>query len=114
MVIAAVLQYIPHVIAAIVLGAIALIGWRRTRATGALLIAISAAVEIVHYGMWIFVMQAMYRRGASYASWGWLSAMLGAGGLVGVVLFIVGVALLIKRLPDARRYAPSKNSSIVE
>jgi hypothetical protein len=105
MLIAALLQYVPHVIAAIVLGAIALIGWRRTRATGALLIAVSAAVEIVHYGLWIVVMQVMYSRGHSYASWGWLSAMLGAGGLVAVVLFIVGVALLIKRIPDAQRRA---------
>jgi hypothetical protein len=96
------LQYLPHVVTTLVLGAIALQGWRRTRATGALIIAVSAAVNVFHYVVWMVLWQTAYRR-ASYSALSWIGALQIVGGLVAAVLFIVGVALLMKRLPTAQR-----------
>jgi hypothetical protein len=95
------LQYLPHLVTTLVLGGIALYGWRRTRATGALIIAVGAAVNVVHYVVWMLLWQTAYRR-ASYSVLSWIGALQVVGGLVAAVLFIVGVALLLKRLPSAQ------------
>jgi hypothetical protein len=99
-----VVQNVPWIVAAVVMLGIALAGWRRTRATGALLIVISAALQIVDGVAGTCAMLSLMRRQYSYAAMANMYGLVSSGGhLITSVLFIVGVALLIKRLPTAQR-----------
>jgi hypothetical protein len=72
--------------------------------TGVLLIAIAAGLQVLHqlFGLW--TMSLLYTRGVSAAAtMGVYGAVRGAGSLVAEVLFIVGVALVLRRLPAAPR-----------
>ncbi|HEY2744631.1 MAG TPA: hypothetical protein VGL86_08410 [Polyangia bacterium] len=98
------LSYVPFFVCSGVLGGFALWGWRRSGATGALLIAIAAGLQMLHslvgvYGMWL-----MFNRSPSgYAArLGMFSMAQSAGSFVADVLFIVGVALVLRRLPARR------------
>lgn len=97
-------QHLPFLVCACVLGGFALWGWRRTGATGALLIAIAAGLQALHSLVGIWSMWRMFARGpSSYGAW---VAMFGlaqtAGALAADVLFIVGLALVLRRLPARR------------
>jgi hypothetical protein len=102
------LSYLPYLVASCVLGGIAIAGWLRTRATGALLIAMACGVRVVHelFGVYnMYRMWTMAARREEYLRWAAVSGGFhAAGALVADVLFIVGVALLLRRLP-ARRAA---------
>ena len=100
------LQFLPFLVASSVLGGFALWGWRRTGATGALLIAIAAGVQILHQLLGAYQMWRIWNRGASasYVSWmTMIGAVQSAGSMISEVLIIVGVALVLRRLPALRR-----------
>ena len=100
------LQFLPFLVASCVLGGFALWGWRRSGATGALLIAIAAGLQVLHQLLGVYNMWRMFERGpgASYVSWlTMIGVVQSAGSLIGEVLFIVGVALLLRRLPARAR-----------
>ena len=100
------LQFLPFLIASGVLGGFALWGWRRSGATGALLIAIAAGLQILHQLLGAYNMWRIWNRGSggSYLSWMTIiGAVQSAGSLIGEVLFIVGVALVLRRLPAMKR-----------
>jgi hypothetical protein len=94
-------QYVPFFICACVLGGFALWGWRRSGATGALLVAIAAGVRVLHQLVGVYSMSRLYGGGVgSYASHAmFYGAFQSAGALISDVLLIVGVALLLRRLP---------------
>lgn len=98
-------QYVPFFVCSCVLGGFALWGWRRSRATGALLIAIAAGLGVLHHAIGVYSMWRMFNRGtASYTSWMTMFGVVqSAGSLVAEVLLIVGVALVLRRLPAATR-----------
>ena len=75
--------------------------WRRTGATGALLIAIGCAVRLVHELVYVVEMVRVYSGAPSSLAQTmmWLGAFQSIGALMSEVLFIVGVALLLRRLP---------------
>jgi hypothetical protein len=97
-------QYVPFLVASCVLGGFALWGWRRSGATGALLIALAAGSQVMHELLGVFNMWRIWNRGPGD---GWQLTVLGvvqsAGALVADVLFIVGVALVLRRLPARQR-----------
>ena len=98
-------QYVPFFVCSCVLGGFALWGWRRTGATGALLIAISAGLGVVHEALGVYSMWRIFNRGPG-SPMGFMT-LLGmaqsAGSLIAEVLFIVGVALVLRRLPARAR-----------
>jgi hypothetical protein len=98
-------QYLPYLVCSCVLGGIAIAGYLRTRATGALLVAIACGVRVVHE---LFGVYNMYRiwtmtdRG-NYARWATIAgAFQSAGALIADILFIVGLALLLRRIAPRR------------
>jgi hypothetical protein len=100
------LQFVPFLVCSCVLGGFALWGWRRSRETGALLIAIAAGLQVLHALVGVYNMWRIWNRGpgGSYVSWMTIiGAVQSAGSLIGDVLFIVGVALLLRRLPAQQR-----------
>jgi hypothetical protein len=99
------LSQLPFLVATCVLGGFAIWGWRRTGQTGALLIAIGAAVQVLHQLLWVWSLTRMYADGvANYARTMTVYGMMrSVGGLTAEVLFIVGVALLLRRLPARAR-----------
>ena len=94
---------LPFFVAACVLGGFALWGWRRTRATGALVIAVGAGVRALRDLLFAWHMMQVYSGRAPWKS----SLMFGieeqVGAIVSEVLIIVGVALVLRRLPAAKR-----------
>ena len=96
---------LPFFIASCVLGGFAIWGWRRSGATGALLIAIGCAVRLVHELVYVVEMVRMYGGGPSSLAQTmmWLGAFQTVGALIADVLIIVGVALLLRRLPPRRK-----------
>jgi hypothetical protein len=98
-----VVQYVPWIVTAAVLGGVAFFGWRRTRVTGALLIAIAACMQILDVGVSALAMYWTIERHTSYSATMTITRFVATGGhLVSSVLLIVGVALLIQRLPTAQ------------
>ncbi len=98
-------QYIPFLVCSCVLGGFALWGWRRTGLTGALLVVIAAALRVMHelfgvYGMWRLWNGGPSRYGQFVTLYG---AAQSVGALVADVLVIVGLALILRRLPVAKR-----------
>ena len=99
-------QFVPFFLCSCVLGGFALWGWRRTGATGALLIAIAAGLRVLHELVGVYNIWRIWNRGpsGSYVSWMTiLGVVQSAGSLIGDVLFIVGVALVLRRLPALKR-----------
>ena len=99
------IQYLPHLICSGVLGGIAIAGYRRTQATGLLLIAMACGVRLVHQSVGVYNMWRLWnhRSAAAYGLYmTGIAAFQSAGALIADVLFIVGVALLIRRLAPRR------------
>ena len=94
----------PFFVCACVLGGFALWGWRRSAATGALLIAIACGVRVLGHAAYVWQMARMFSVGPSRygESMMLFGAFQSAGGLIADVLVIVGVALILRRLPRAR------------
>jgi hypothetical protein len=97
-------SYLPFCACSGVLLGLALWGWRRTGATGALLIAIAGGLGVLHQAFGLYGLWRMFHEGpAPYGRW---VAMTGAaqsgGALIADVLVIVGVALLLRRIPRRR------------
>jgi hypothetical protein len=92
----------PFFVGACVLFGFGLWGWRRTGATGALLIAVGGAVGALRNLMFAWHMMQVYSGRAPWKS----SLLFGveeeAGSLISEVLLIVGVALILRRLPARR------------
>ena len=104
------LQCLPFLVGSCVLGGIAVAGWRRTGANGALLVGIACGVRVLHDLVGVYQLDRLFARGRGEggdARWMALSASVQTGSaLTAEVLVIVGVALLVRRLPSARRSAP--------
>jgi hypothetical protein len=98
------LSYLPYLVCSCVLGGIAIAGYRRTQSTGPLLILIACGVRVVHECIGIYKMFLLARH-ASVEEYGRYAIVYGAlssaGALIADVLFIVGVALLIRRAAPA-------------
>ena len=94
-------QYLPFFVCSAVLGGFALWGWRRSRATGALLIAVSAGLGIVHHAFGVYSMWRLWNRGVggSTTFMTMFGVVQSAGAFIAEVLLIVGVALVLRRLP---------------
>jgi hypothetical protein len=103
-VIAAVTQ-LPFLVCTCVLGGFALWGWRRSASTGALLIAIGCGVRALGEVGYIWQLSRLYTSGP--ASYGRTAILFGpftaVGGVIADFLFIVGLALILRRLPAAKR-----------
>jgi len=99
-VIASVTQ-LPYFVCTCVLGGFALWGWRRSGTTGPLLIAIACGVRVIGHVAYVWQMAQLYRGGPSgYAQTAMVfGAFQSAGGLIADVLVIVGLALILRRLP---------------
>jgi hypothetical protein len=99
-------SFVPFFVCSGVLGGFALWGWRRSRETGALLIAIGAGLEMLHHAVGVYGMWRIWNRGPSgyYGATMVLTMAQSAGAFIANVLFIVGVGLVLRRLP-ARRAA---------
>jgi hypothetical protein len=99
-------QFLPFMVASCVLAGLALAGWRRTGETGALLIAVASGLRVLHELIGVYNLWRLWNHGpgGSYVtSMAAIGAVQWAGGLVGTVLLIVGVALLLRRLPTQAR-----------
>jgi hypothetical protein len=97
------LQSIPWLVTSAVLLGIALAGWRRTRATGALLISIAAGLQILDSIFGMLTLYWTYERSMSYTAIATVSAFVRTGGhLVSSIILIVGLVLLLQRLPTAQ------------
>jgi hypothetical protein len=96
---------LPFFVCTCVLGGFALWGWRRSASTGALLIAIGCGVRVLGHVGYIWQMSRLYSGGpSSYAQTAMVFGAFGtAGGLIADVLLIVGLALILRRLPAAKR-----------
>ena len=99
------LTQLPFLVATCVLGGFALWGWRRSASTGALVIAIGCGVRVLGQLVSVYQMAQLSRMTA--AEYGRMAMLLGAfhsvGGLIADVLVIVGLALILRRLPAAKR-----------
>ena len=95
---------LPLFVCTCVLGGIAVWGWWRTRVIGALLIAISCGVRMLGHVAYAWQMMRLY--GSGPKRYGETAMALGvfesATGIVTNVLFIVGLALILRRLPVRR------------
>jgi len=95
------LTQLPFFVCTCVLGGFALWGWRRSGTTGPLLIAIACGVRVIGHVAYVWQMARLYRGGPS--SYGQTAMVVGAfqsaGALIADVLVIVGVALVLRRLP---------------
>jgi hypothetical protein len=96
------IQMFPWAVTAAVMMGIALVGWRRTRATGALLIAVAGGLQILDSFVGAWSMSALMERHSGFATAGLYGLLRTVGHLTSSTLFIVGVALLIKRLPTVQ------------
>jgi hypothetical protein len=107
----AVVQFLPYTILESVLLAIAIIGYKRTRANGALLIAVAAGMQILYgvFGAWSMWSLMMGGPG-NYSMVALRTSVQGVGHLIAGVLIVVGVALLLRRLPQ-RRPAPGSTGA---
>jgi hypothetical protein len=98
------ISYLPYLVCSCVLGGIAVAGYRRTQLTGPLLIAIACGVRVVHECFGIYNMFRLWTH-TSVEDYGRYATMYGAfnsaGALIADVLFIVGVALLLRRVAPA-------------
>ena len=94
---------LPFFVAACVLGGFGLWGWRRTGATGALLIAVGGGVRALRDLLFAWHMARIYTGGASWKSSVAFGVEEQTGAIISEVLIIVGVALLLRRLPVAKR-----------
>jgi hypothetical protein len=96
-------HYVPFLVASCVLSGFALGGWRRSGATGALLVASGAGVRVLHQLFGVYSTYQLYAQGPSRAEYLQRAALYGAfqtvGAILADVLVIVGVALLLRRLP---------------
>jgi hypothetical protein len=96
---------LPFFVCTCVLGGFAIWGWRRSASTGALLIAIACGVRVLGHLAYVWQMSRLYAEGPSrYAQ----SLMVfgifqSAGGIIADVLVIVGLALVLRRLPAVKR-----------
>jgi hypothetical protein len=99
------LTQLPFFVCTCVLGGFALWGWRRSAATGALLIALACGVRVIGHVAYVWQMARLYRGGPSdYARSAMVfGAFQSAGGLIADVLVIVGLALILRRLPAKAR-----------
>ena len=95
---------LPFLVCTCVIGGFALWGWRRSASTGALLIAIGCGVRLLGHVAYVWQMARLYGGGPSaYAQWMVVFGVFqSAGGLIADVLFIVGLALILRRLPAKR------------
>ena len=95
---------LPFLVCTCVIGGFALWGWRRSASTGALLIAIGCGVRLLGHVAYVWQMARLYGGGpSSYAaSMMVFGVFQSAGGLIADVLFIVGLALILRRLPAKR------------
>jgi len=102
---AASVTQLPFLVCTCVLGGFALWGWRRSASTGALLIAIACGVRVLGHAAYAWQMTRLYTSGPS--SYGQSLMVFGvfqsAGGLIADVLVIVGLALVLRRLPAKAR-----------
>ncbi len=96
---------IPFLVTTLVLAGFAVWGWRRSAATGALLIAIACGVRVL--GQLVSVYQLAQISRMSTAEYGRMAMLFGVfhsiGALTADVLLIVGLALILRRLPAAKR-----------
>jgi hypothetical protein len=88
-----------------VLAGFALWGWRRTGATGALLIAIAAGLRLLGELAQFVELLRLYHAADStiVRTMTIFGSFQATDALVTNVLFIVGVALILRRLPAAKR-----------
>jgi hypothetical protein len=100
-----ILPQVPFFVCTCVLGGFALWGWRRSASTGALLIVIACGVRVLGHVAYVWQMSRMYAGGPSgYAQTAMIfGAFNSAGGIIADVLVIVGLALILRRLPAAKR-----------
>lgn len=96
------LWQVPFLIASCVLGGFALWGWRRTGATGALLIAVSSGLAVLRALYFAWHMMTLYSGGAPWSRSMLFGALESLVGIIAEVLLIVGVALLLRRLPPRK------------
>src|SRR5437899_10177508 len=106
-------RFLPYLVASCVLGGIAIAAWRRTRTTGALLIAIACGVRVVHesagiYYMWRLVSDSVSRASVYMTLY---SAFQSAGAITADVLLIVGVALVLRRVAPAHAGRSEEHTS---
>jgi hypothetical protein len=100
------LSQLPFLLGSLMLLGVAVWGWRRTSAPGALLIAVGAAVQTLNqlFGMWTMAQLYLNHSPASYAVKMTIFAGLrSTAGMVAQTLVIVGVALLLRLLPARQR-----------
>jgi hypothetical protein len=99
------LTQLPYFVCTCVLGGFALWGWRRSGTTGPLLIIIACGVRVLGHVAYVWQMARLYRGGmSSYAQTAMVLGAFGsAGGLIADVLVIVGLALILRRLPAKAR-----------
>jgi hypothetical protein len=96
-------SYLPFAVGSCVLGGFALWGWRRSGATGALLIAVAAGLQVLHALFGVYQIWSSFAHGlGGVGRMALLMAAMSAGSFVSQVLFIVGVALVLRRLPSRR------------
>jgi hypothetical protein len=93
------LWQLPFFICSCVLGGFALWGWRRSGATGALLIAVACALRVIDELLAAWHMIRLYGGSAQLRMAMWFGVVERFGALIADVLLIVGVALLLRRLP---------------
>ena len=99
------LSQLPFLIGSLVLFGVALWGWRRTAAPGALLVAAGAAVQTLNqlFGMWTMAQLYTSHSPGSYAvKMAMVATMRTTAGMVAEALLIVGLALLLRMLPARR------------
>jgi len=94
---------LPFFVCACVLGGFAIWGWRRTRATGALLIAVGAGVRASRDIVFAWHMMQIYGGRASWRMSIPFTVVEHTGSLIAEVLIIVGLALILRGLPAAKR-----------
>jgi hypothetical protein len=93
------LWQLPFLICSCVLGGLAIWGWRRTGMTGALLIAVACGIRVMDELVAGWHMMRLYSGAAQWRLSIWFGAFERFGALIADVLLIVGVALLLRRLP---------------
>lgn len=94
---------LPLFLCTCVLGGIAVWGWWRKRVTGALLIAIACGVRVLGHIAYVWQMMRLYDGPRRYRETAMAIGFFETGtGVVTNVLFIVGLALILRRLPARR------------
>ncbi|HXU69097.1 MAG TPA: hypothetical protein VN947_07195 [Polyangia bacterium] len=93
---------LPFFVAACVLCGLAVWGFRRTGQTGALVIAVGAGVRALRDLVFTWHMMEMYSGRTPWRMALQFAIVEQVGALISEVLIIVGVALLLRRLPARR------------